>query len=65
MIPTYNAAAIRDLLNTTFSDEEIAVLSFDYFPSVYDNFASGMSKGQKIQQLIDYCRRRRALSRNF
>ena len=58
MAPIYNTAAIRDLLNTTFSDEEISVLSFDYFPSVYADFSTGMTKGQKVQQLIDYCVRR-------
>jgi hypothetical protein len=38
-----------------FSDEELATLCFDHFRQVYEDFATGMSKGQKIQHLLDYC----------
>lgn len=53
-----NTATIRDLLTAAFSDEELTTLCFDYFRAVYDNFSAGMSKGQKIQLLLDYCTRR-------
>jgi hypothetical protein len=56
--PTWNAAALRDLLTAAFNDEELTTLSFDSFRPVYEDFASGMSKGQKIQRLLDYCLRR-------
>lgn len=52
-----NTAAIRDLLSVAFSDEELTTLCFDHFRVVYDNFSSGMSKGQKIQLLLDHCTR--------
>ncbi len=54
----HNTAAIRDLLNAAFGDEELTTMCFDRFPTVYNNFGTGMSKGQKIQQLLDYCIRR-------
>ena len=54
----YNSAALRELLNAAFSDEELTTLCFDHFAEVFNNFSIGMSKGQKIQQLLDYCLRR-------
>ena len=52
---TWNTAAIRSLLTATFDDEELTVLCFDHFRPVYEGFGSGMSKGEKIQRLLDYC----------
>jgi sulfatase modifying factor 1 len=48
---------VRQFLTETFSDEELSTLCFDYFRDVYDDFASGMTKGQKIQILIERCER--------
>jgi hypothetical protein len=53
----WNYAAIRQLLNDAFSDEELTTLCFDDFPSVYDTFGAGMSKSQKIQNLVEHCKR--------
>jgi formylglycine-generating enzyme required for sulfatase activity len=53
-----DTAAIRQFLNDRFSDDELTTLSFDYFPEVYQEFSTGMSKGTKIQLLLDYCQRR-------
>jgi hypothetical protein len=53
----WNTSVIRDLLSAAFSDEEITTLCFDHFRTVYEDFASGMSKGQKNQRLLDYCER--------
>ncbi len=58
---SYNPAVLRELLNAAFSDEELITLCFDRFSEVYNNFSAGMSKGQKIQQLLDYCMRREQL----
>lgn len=58
---TYDTAAIRRFLMGFFNDEEIANLSFDYFPEVYENFAAGMSKGRMVRDLITYCRARNRL----
>src|SRR5512143_931563 len=49
---------VRRFLTDAFSDEEIATLCFDHFRPVYENFSTGMSKGQKIQLLLEHCERR-------
>jgi hypothetical protein len=51
------SADIRRFLTEAFSDEEITTLCFDQFRLVYDSFGSGMTKGQKIQLLIEHCER--------
>lgn len=50
-----NTGAIRDLLTGAFNDEELTALCFDAFPEIYEDFAAGMSKRQKIQRLLDHC----------
>jgi len=60
-MPTWDTAAIRQLLTAAFSDGELTTLCFDYFRPVYEDFGSGMSKGQKTQQLLDYCDRHNQL----
>ena len=59
MAPT--TADIRKLLTELFSDEELTILCYDYFRDVYDDFALGMAKGQKIQRLIERCDHREAI----
>jgi formylglycine-generating enzyme len=59
MAPT--TADIRKFLTELFSDEELTILCYDYFRDVYDDFALGMSKGQKIQRLIERCAHREAI----
>ena len=58
MTPT---ADIRRFMVSTFSDEDLKTLCFDYFRDVYDDFTTGMTKGQMIQLLIERCVRRDAL----
>ena len=55
--PVMSTATMRQLLSAAFDDAELTTLCFDHFRPVYENFATGMSKGQKIQQLLDYCER--------
>ena len=43
--------------NAAFSDGELTALCFDNFRPVYEDFTSGMSKGDKIQRLLNYCDR--------
>lgn len=57
----YNTAVIRELLITAFSDSELTTLCFDYFHVVYEDFSSGMSKGDKVQRLLEYAVRHNAL----
>ena len=55
--PAWDTITIRELLTAAFNDEDLTVLCFDHFRSVYEDFGSGMSKGQKIQRLLDHCAR--------
>jgi hypothetical protein len=50
-----DARGTRDLLTAAFDDEELTSLCSDHFFPVYQNFTVGMSMGQKIQRLLDYC----------
>jgi hypothetical protein len=53
-----NTTDLRQFLSDLFSDEEITTLCYDHFPEVHNNFGTGMTKGQKIQSLLDHCQRR-------
>lgn len=46
----HDTAAIRDLLTAAFSDEELDLLCYDHFRSVYEGFSGGMSKAQKVHR---------------
>jgi hypothetical protein len=52
---SYNIAAIRDLLNAIFDDEQLEIFCYDYFRPVHDAFAHGMTRIWKIHLLIKYC----------
>lgn len=49
---------LRQYLTSAYSDEELATLCFEYFRDVYENFAAGMTKTQKVLLLLDHCQRR-------
>lgn len=51
----WDIGAIHELLNAAFSEEEVTTICFNHFHLVYDNFGSGMSKGQKIRLLLEHC----------
>lgn len=51
----WDRARLRRMLSAAFSDGELVTFCFDYFPAVYEDFSSGMSKSQKIQRLLDHC----------
>jgi hypothetical protein len=55
VIEAMDTASMRQLLNNTFGDEELTTFCYDNFRPVYDKFGTGMSKGRKIQELLDYC----------
>ena len=55
---TFNTAAVRELLMAAFSDEELMTFCFDNFRPVYEEFATGMSRTQKVQRLVETCDRR-------
>ena len=55
---TYNTAAVRELLMAAFSDEELTTFCYDNFRPAYEEFATGMSRTQKVQRLVETCDRR-------
>lgn len=52
----YNTRKIRQFLLDYFSDEELTEFCFDYFSEVQNAFGANWGKGQKIQQLLGYCK---------
>lgn len=51
----WNTAALRELLMAAFTDGELTNFCYDYFRPVYEQFAGGMSKPDKVQRLIVFC----------
>jgi DNA-binding CsgD family transcriptional regulator len=54
----WDTATIRQFLTQALSDHELRAICFDHFRPVYDTLATGMSKGQIIQLLMEECDRR-------
>lgn len=57
-----STADLRRFLVNAFDDEELKIFCFDHFRDVYDEFATGMTKTQMIQLVIERCVRRDALA---
>lgn len=53
--PTYNTGKIRELLNTSFTADELRQLCYDEFRPVYDKLAEESGKAKIIFELIQYC----------
>ena len=53
----YDLQVARELLSAAFSDEEVTTLAFDRFRAVYEEIGGGMSKGDKIRRVVDWCER--------
>ncbi len=58
---TISTAALRKLLQEQFDDEELRIFCFDHYEAVYQRFADGMTKTQKIQLLLEHCRKNNQL----
>lgn len=54
---TNDPADIRKFIQENFSDPELNNFCFDYFRVVYDDFAAGMVKSQKVRLLVAYAQR--------
>ncbi|NJN65283.1 MAG: toll/interleukin-1 receptor domain-containing protein [Chloroflexaceae bacterium] len=52
-----NSLEIYNILVQSYSDEEFNHLCYYHFRPVFERFAAGMTRTQKIQELIDYCER--------
>lgn len=57
---THNTTTLRDQLYT-FDDAQLDALCQDHYPVVYNEFARGLRKGEKITLLLDHCTRHRQL----
>lgn len=56
---------LRRFFKDHFSQVEIDSFCYDYFPDVYDDFSSQMSKDAKITELLSYVHRHRKHSKLF
>jgi hypothetical protein len=54
---TYNIGKIRKFLENAMNDTELNTLCMDHFEDVYNRFTDGQNKPQKINLLLDYCKR--------
>lgn len=54
----YKLPNIRKLLVEGLSDTDLMTLCQDYFPEVYNAFGDSQSRAQKVNALLDYCKRR-------
>ena len=60
--PGPRIGSVRRLVFEALSDDELTELCLDHFPAVYDQFAQGMSRSQRIIRLVEYCGRRGLLT---
>jgi S1-C subfamily serine protease len=54
--PAADTSALRTHLQR-LDDVQIESLCLDHFPDVYDKFSRGLQRGEKINLLLDHCRR--------
>ncbi|MCA9998447.1 MAG: SUMF1/EgtB/PvdO family nonheme iron enzyme [Anaerolineales bacterium] len=54
---TPDRAQLRQFLQKYYNDDELENLVFDYFPEVAELFTIGMTKPQKVRELIGYAER--------
>jgi len=57
IINKINWAHIRDAIMMRFNDPQLDAFCMDNFPDVYNRFSRGLQKDEKINMLIDHCRR--------
>jgi|GEM_PF-5740498 hypothetical protein len=54
---TYRLANIHRLLNAALNDDDLQTLCLLHFETVYNNFAVGQTKAQRILALLDHVKR--------
>ena len=52
-----NLSELRKKINQSFDDVELKRLCMENFPTVYEKFSEAMRKDEKINLLVDHCRR--------
>ena len=55
----------RGKLGQKFDDVQLDAFCMDYFVEVYERFARGMRRDEKINLLLDYCRREQVRGRQL
>ncbi|MFZ2615051.1 MAG: hypothetical protein WA077_03615 [Anaerolineae bacterium] len=63
MTTRYNTAALRDLISAALSGDELTALAFDHFRPVYDQFAAGQTRHQRVQLLLEHTARSGQMAR--
>ena len=63
MTTRYNTAALRDLISAALSEDEFTALAFDHFRPVYDQFAAGQTRHQRVQLLLEHAVRSGQMAR--
>ena len=63
MTTRYDTAALRDLISAALSEDEFTALAFDHFRPVYDQFAAGQTRNQRVQLLLDHAVRNEQMAR--
>jgi len=58
----YDTGAIRRMVEDAFDDEGLVNLCFDKFPPVYEKFADGQKKSERVRMLVDHARRNNLLN---
>ncbi|NQT92029.1 MAG: hypothetical protein HQ559_04645 [Lentisphaerae bacterium] len=53
----YDLPAIGRLLTNAFTDDELHGVVHEVFPAVYDTFTEGMTRAQKIRNLLEWCQK--------
>jgi len=61
----FSSIAARRFLSDAFSDDELVTFCFDFFSEVEKDFSTGMSKGEKIQKLLEYCQQHEGVEALF
>jgi hypothetical protein len=56
----YNRVAIRTLVDTALTENELLTLCEDYFPEVSNQFTTGQTKGPRVRLLLNWAERHRA-----
>ncbi len=55
--PEITSKVLRSQLKQMFDDPELDAFCMDNYPKIYDKFGRGMDRNEKINLLLDYCRR--------
>ncbi|TMR11263.1 caspase family protein [Nonomuraea turkmeniaca] len=58
----FGVRGVRSFLADALSDSELDDLCLDYYPRVYGEFSSGMSRPAKIRALVEHCANRDGLA---